>query len=816
MYKDEFWKIVKAQTKHHPVLATSAEALFEIIFFQRPLKLKKDRVGKCSLEPKSTRAKKAWRDYQRFRYLQDINNLAYFEEQTGDWVKLGDKDREKLINLFDKQAKITTTNIKKCLGLSPRGHQLNFEAGTKKFRGDTTTIAIREVMPGWDELSPDSKSRLETDLISYEKKSALKKRLIEHWQFTQESALQLCITEFESEHSELSLKAIRKLLPFLEKGMIYSDARIAAGYGYENITSVVCEKLGRPPQLPNPIVNKGLHELKRVVNAVIKQYGKPSAIRLEMARDLEMNTKRHAAFIKQQTLNERLNQEAQEQYETHVKASGKLGQTKYATRTDRLKYRLWKEQSHQCAYSLRSISLAQLFSSAIEIDHIIPYSVSLNDSYMNKVVCFSSDNQRKGACTPIEAFGETKQWNAIEAAISSWYPKLRAKRDAFYQTLDTYEQSFQSSQLTDTRYISKEALGYLQTLGVDVSTIKGQVTSWLRHIWGMNSLIDANAREKDRADHRHHAIDAAVIACVDRSLYKSIVGSAKQLEKQQSQLRMNDLQIGYRFPDFKKQVQLRLESITIAHATQRKVAGSFHEDTGIGFNDRTGPVYRKDLDAKFTLKNAEKIIDPAVRTLVIEYIEKHNGNSKLAFAPGFFLPHKDGKTPIKRVRVRQSKATLKNMQAKKLAILNKQGIVFKWMTLGNAHHVAIYKKIDSTEYKGDFVSVYHAYQNVMCGLTAFGNKSMKGYEFQYGLHKNDIVTAKSSKDDEQFKFYRLKSIDLSDSRILLEEHTIAKSEKKRNGIFTSVSNLILVHGMQKVEVNAIGQLTYDQADHRSK
>ena len=49
------------------------------------------------------------------------------------------------------------------------------------------------------------------------------------------------------------------------------------------------EKLSQPPETSNPIVNKGMHEVKRVVNAVIKQYGKPDIVRIEMARDLEMN-----------------------------------------------------------------------------------------------------------------------------------------------------------------------------------------------------------------------------------------------------------------------------------------------------------------------------------------------------------------------------------------------------------------------------------------------------------------------------------------------------------------------------------------------
>lgn len=545
MYKEEFWAIIDKQSAFHDVLSIHKEALFEIIFFQRPLKLKKDRVGKCSLEKKNTRSKKAWSDYQRFRYLQDINNLKYFDDQTAQWIALNEQDREKLIELFETESKITITKLKKCLGLGSRGNELNFESGTKRFKGNLTAIAIREVFPGWDTLSQDEKLSLETDLISYEKKSALKKRLIEHWNLPADIAIKLCVTEFEPEHSDLSLKAIRKLLPFLEQGMIYSDARMAAGYGYEVSEKAAQDKLGPPPEIPNPIVSKGLHELKRVVNAIIKHYGKPAVIRLEMARDLEMNTQRYAAFIKQQKKNEKLNKEAQEHYESIVSVNAQSSRSRYASHAERLKYRLWKEQQHVCPYSLQTICQTQLYSSEVEIDHIIPYSYSLNDSYMNKVVCLSAENQIKGNRTPFEAYGTTGKWGEIESAISSWYKNMKPKKEAFFQTADRYEQSFQSSQLTDTRYISKEALHYLATLGIEVTTVKGQVTSWLRHIWGLNSVLDTKASEKDRADHRHHAIDAAVIACVDKSLYNTIVAVAKDLEKRQPQLQIKDLSIDH-------------------------------------------------------------------------------------------------------------------------------------------------------------------------------------------------------------------------------------------------------------------------------
>lgn len=169
-------------------------------------------------------------------------------------------------------------------------------------------------------------------------------------------AVKLCVLEFEPEHSDLSLKAIKKLLPFLELGQIYSEARESAGYSYEHEIEQAQDKLQAPPDIPNPIVMKALHELKRVVNAIIKEYGKPDIIRLEMARDLEMNTKRYKAFTSQQNKNTKLNVEAQSQFEAIAKSNAHLGLSKYTSHTDKVKYRLWKEQENRCAYSNRHIS----------------------------------------------------------------------------------------------------------------------------------------------------------------------------------------------------------------------------------------------------------------------------------------------------------------------------------------------------------------------------------------------------------------------------------------------------------------------------
>lgn len=800
MYKDEFWQIVDSQIQYHSVLEQIKEELFEIIFFQRPLKLKKDRVGKCSLEPKKSRAKKAWLAFQKYRYLQDINSIKVFESYSSQWNDLTQEDRQKLIELFEHDAKPTVSKIKKVLGFS-RNHQLNFEnALNKNFKGNTTAIDIRKALPSWDDFDLNTQIKLEQDLITFESKKALKERLLKHWKFDKETALKLCLVEFEPEYSDLSFKAINKLLPYLEQGMVYSDARVAAGYGYEQKTKIVLDKLPAPPEIPNPIVMKGLHELKRVVNAVIKEYGKPDIIRLEMARDLEMNTKRYKSFTSQQNKNTKLNTEAQNQFANIAKKNAHLGLSKYASHTDKLKYRLWQEQQNRCAYSNQQIALSQLFTSAVEIDHILPFSLTLDDSYMNKVVCLASENQFKGQRTPFEAFGaQEEKWNQIEHSIANWYGKgMAKKRDAFYKSCEDLDKDFITSQISDTRYISREALHYLGLLGADVNTVKGQVTSWLRHAWGMNRIIDEKNSEKDRTDHRHHAIDAAVIACVGRSFYNNLVQVAKDIEKTNSNLKMNDLYLDTFYPNYFTQVQARLNEIIIAHAPMKKITSALHEDTGIGYIEGLGTVYRKNLDERFTVKQIDSIIDKKVRQLVKCHFKKFGSQSKVAFSPENPVMHKDGKTPIKRVRVLQSATNLQSLETSKLGIKDKEGNTFKWMTLGNTHHVEIYQNKKTGKYQTKFVTALEAKQRVNQKLSPI-RASMDESNYLFSLHSNDLVQLEGK------GVYRVQYIDADGKRLMLREHKAAKIDNKLQEIRKSVVVLLKDFNLKLLNVNAIGK-----------
>ncbi|MDP1557776.1 MAG: type II CRISPR RNA-guided endonuclease Cas9 [Nitrosomonas sp.] len=810
MYQDELAQIWQQQNRYFKHLPDDFmldnQGVKKIIFYQRPLKLKKDRVGKCSLEPKNYRAAMARLEVQRFRYLQDINNLQYFERHTDQWLGINDDGKLKLVAYFEHHPKITVTALKNELSLD-KLTKLNLE--TKNLKGNITACEIEAILGNsWDNYSDEKQHALVEDLLSIKKKSALKSRLLNYWKLEPSQAIKLCLLEFEPGHSNHSLKAINKLLPFLKQGLIYSDARAKAGYTYEIKATEQQEKLGTPPETANPIVNKGLQELKRVINAIIKQHGKPDIIRIEMARDLEMNTKRYKENQAQQAKNQQDNEKAVDAYKN-------LNLGNYPNHDDKIKYRLWLEQNNRCAYSGKPIPINAVFTAEVEIDHILPYKKSLDDSYMNKALCFTGENRNKGDRTPKDAWGKNEEkWNQITQEVSRW-KGLDSKVKRFYQTEEELQQrDFISSQLNDTRYIAKLALGYVKQLGCDVTTSKGSTTAWLRHQWGLNNLI-GETDKKERTDHRHHAIDAAVVACVNRGLYKQILTWTKNNEQ--------ELKVTQPYSDFRNELDENLKHLIISHDSQRRLSGGLHEETGAGYIKKHGGlVYRKNLTSDFTEKNAKSIVDDTIKDLVLTHLAKYGNDCKKAFADNVTVYHKNNKTPIKRVRVLQSFTTHKKLEQSKFGVKDKSGIVFKWMSYGNMHHVEILQHKETGKYKGEFVTMMqasHRAKGVKSALNLDGKKQPiikqdHGDEWQFimALHINDLVSVAAENNER--KFYRVQKLGGGyDLTLRLHTESQVKREKSlldsKRMLENSIGNFILELDIKLHKLNAIGIITDD-------
>lgn len=810
MYKEEFSEIWKKQSSYNPKLYNeeTKNELEKIIFSQRPLKLKPDRVGRCSLEPNLPRTRQGRLEFQRFRYWQDINNLSYQDLETGETeIRLSKEQKKKLAEALETKRELTWAKIRSLLGLKKKtSFNLQEVEGKKKgLKGNRTAHDITEVIGDkWNSLSESEQFLLVEDIISYTSKKGLKKRLADHWNFSEEEATRLAVVELEENHANLSLKAIKKILLHLKEGQIYSEAIKTAGYEIAQPKSDNLNSLPSPPWIPNPIVQKALHEIHRVVNAIIRKYGKPSAIRIEMARDLEMNTKRYKQFIARQSENTKANERAEEHYGIIRDKNPHLKLRKNISYQDRLKYRLWEESGKRCTYSGKSIGMTELFTHATEIDHILPYKRTLDNSYMNKVICLSQENREKRNKTPWEAFGGTPRWDQI-LMTSKDFPPPKRKR-ILTKELDDID-DFISNQLNDTRYISREAGKYLKSLGCDISFTKGGATSWLRHQWGLNSLL-GGSEEKNRDDHRHHAIDATVIALTNRSLYQKIVRLIPDSENS-SISPEHGMEVPPQIPELRDDLSQRLDNLIVSHSTKRKLAGAFHEETAYGIkkgtNGKPGVVVRKML-VDMTDRDKEKIVCPAIKRAVELYVWERGGKTKEAMKHLQENPLLHPKTgdKIRRVRVWASETLNRDSYWEHIAPWDKNKIL-RILPYGNNHHVEIIRNCENGKYESRFVNTMEAAKRarrlrepIIC------RDHGKDWEYITYLCINDTV---SIEENRKRNFYRVQKFQPNEKVLVLRLLNAATLKNNNERRLRTIAVLMRDLKMRKESVDALGYLS---------
>lgn len=804
MFKDEFEQLWNSQAAFHPQLKDDAlkADVFEIIFFQRPLKSQKGKVGVCTLEPKRKRAMKGRLAVQEYLLWQDINHLELLDPETRNWNRLTQDQRQTLFDILQQQKSLSWGAAKKTVGVKQtKTVKFNLEESKGKLTGNRVVCALREALPDkWDRYSHEQQQALVEDLLTITDKNALLKRLTGHWALSRKQAYDLTTLELPPGYVSLSVKAINKLLPHLRQGLIYSDARVSAGYGYDKKNGKALSLLPEPPDVRNPVVMKALYEVRKVVNALIKAYGKPEVVRVEMARDMVVPRLRRIEQDKQRKENERLNTEAEEQYRT-------VFPTGQARRDDKIKYRLWKECGNICPYTGKTISIHSLFTSGLwDIEHIFPYGRTLDDSYMNKTLCDAEYNRlHKKGQTPWEVFGDGQnaaEWEQVLQRIKVLpLPKQRRFTTKELGPID----DFIARQLNDTRHIAVAVKNYLGCLGVDVQFTRGGMTADLRYHWGMNSLL-SDSGEKERKDHRHHALDAVVIALTTRSLYMRLQKAAQQREmvKTTTSPQQPRFKIPEPWGSFRQDAEKVLARIVVSHAASRKLSGALHEDTAYGLIQSDGEdtfVYRKPLDGNFDQKQAEQIIDPAVRDVVKKRLTAFGGDPKKAFAlldsnPIYLNLNK--KISIKKVRIAASKVSKDSV----FGLKNRRGDIYKHHKYGNNSHVEILEHIETGKRKGVFVTTLEAARRARILKQPIVQRD-HGPEWRLvmSLAVNDMLQiGKESQPD----FYRVQVVAATNETVWLRHHLAAKLDDNAQRLIKS-PNTLLQLGARKVSVDPIGR-----------
>ena len=797
MFTEEFERIWKAQAKHLPELLTEErqKELRKAIFFQRPLWFDPNTVGRCELEPDCQRAPMYTLLAQRFRLLQKVNDLQ-IEPPGGLPRYLTPEERAKLSNVLELQGDLSFHKSRKVngeavpsvcdlLGL-PKKVTFNLERGGEgKIPGNRTTSQFYAVFgERWLEMSAEEHEQAILDVHGIQNDQALKRRALKHWNLEEKAAEAFREISLEPEYLNHSRKAMEKLLPLLEQGMSYAEARkqaypesFQADDPLPALPALQAEQTRKYlGEIRNPAVARSLTELRKVVNALIRENGKPARIHIELAHELKKPKKARVQISKKNRENETSRKKAGERVKEITGES-------YPSRDDIRRVQLFDECHGQCVYCGENIAGKNFLGreSQVDVDHIIPFSRCLDDSYLNLVVCHSSCNRVKGNRTPFEAFSGERYEQILDRVKEFAGDKTttQAKLRRFLmddEMLKKFLDDFRSRQLNDTAYASKLSAKYLGLLyggGSDVAHDKrifptaGRTTSYFRGLWKLNRILNDGPTtgggrvSKSRDDHRHHAIDAAVIALTDDAMIKRLADAAQR--GQELGKRFGSLEGPW--PNFVDSIRAEIDKIVVSHRVSKKVSGALHEETNYsrpfpvaaissspksGRRSETAATevrVRKPL-AVLTKPEVGKIADPAVRKLVEKKLAELGGDPK-KFADEKNLPSfPSSGVPIKRVRI--NKATPVFSVGK--------GRTARHVTAESNHHLEIFAELDHNgkefEWGGAVIPMHEAYRRLRAREPIIKKDHGEGRLFKFSLAPSEVIECDDKNRGRSFFAYR--------------------------------------------------------------
>jgi CRISPR-associated endonuclease Csn1 len=663
MYLAEFKAIWSAQARHHPTLTEAhAKALERAIFSQRPLKSAKGLIGQCELETKRRRAPLASRPAQRFRVLAAVNNLRIRE--TGKLEReLNDDERAKVLDTLLRDGDKSFTALAELLGFKRRGDaKVTFnleEGGEKRMVGHRTDAKLRKVFgERWDTLSEAERDAVVVDLLQFEKPAALARAGRKRWGLAREAAEAFGELLLEPGYAALSLAALRKILPEMEKGKPFATVRTAAYDAHKPVGEALATL---PPvdralgMLRNPAVERTLTEVRKLVNAIIRRFGKPTFIRVELARDLKRPRVARERMAKENRVREKRREDAVARI---IKETG----VRQPRRSDIERVLLADECCWICPYTGRPFGMHDLLSRnpTIDVEHIWPFALSLDDSFVNKTLCDADENRnRKQRRTPFQAYHGTHKWEEILTRVRRFSSDAgRIKLERFMA--EQLPEGFAERDLQETRMVSVKASEYLRVLygganGVDndgvrrVFTVTGGLAAHLRREWMLDAILSSGRPEtpeqhvlatKNRNDHRHHAVDAAVIALTDQGTVQRLQRAAADASQRGRRL---FAPVELPWQGFGQDLEASIRRINVSHRQCRRISGALHDQsiyskpfaaTAAAKGKKPGAAVehriRKPV-AALSIGEVERIVDPAVRRAVQDALAKA-GTSKPADA----------------------------------------------------------------------------------------------------------------------------------------------------------------------------------------
>lgn len=776
---EEFDKLWAAQARHAPDVLTEdlRDEIATIIFHQRPLKTPE--VGLClftgqhGVPERDKRIPSAHPLNQRRILMETVNNLKV--AARGEPSRpLTREERDQIVHALDNKK-----HTKSLSGMSMKLKAFGKMIKLRPEQSFTLETANRDAIAcdpvraslshpdrfgaRWSTLDSagqwDVVQRIRTVQSDAEHADLVRWFMDVHG-LDRDHAEETANAPLPEGYGRLGLTATTRILAALEADVLTYNAAVAAcGWHHsDGRTGEVLENLpyygeilerhvipgtGDPNdddvkrygRITNPTVHIGLNQLRRLVNRIITVFGRPDEIVVELARDLKLS----------EDQKKDVQRDIKKNTEAAIRRGKKLEEMGVPnTGANRMVLRLWEDlgddvMTRNCPYTGKRISAGMLFDGSCDVDHILPYSRTLDDSFANRTLCLKEANRQKTDKTPWEAWGETEQWEAIAANLKN-LPANKAWRFA-PDAMERFEgeKDFSARALADTQYLSRIARAYLDALydgGDDKShvwVVPGRLTEMLRRHWGLNrvaALTDSDeqtVKAKNRTDHRHHAIDAAVVAATDRGLIKRIADMAKRNELNGAE------EVARSVPPpwegFRDDISAQVTRIVVSHRADHgridpaarksgrdSTSGQLHNDTAYGIGRDGTVVSRKPLaslspnDIAVTKRGAN-IRDVDLQKHLARVTRGLDGKAfeaaLLAFAASPILPDNTDNPYFGLRRVRLAETL---QESARVEVADQEGRPYKAYK-GDSNHCYEIWRLPDGKIKPQVVTTYEAHQS---------------------------------------------------------------------------------------------------------
>lgn len=866
MLMDEFDALLDAQSRFHPgrLSAEVVADLRETIFLQRPLK--PVAVGKCTFVFSEDRLPRALPSVEARIIYEMLNQLRFGEGLTLN-RKLSPEHRDLYAATLMAGRNVTFKQMRKTLKLA-EGVRFSLEdAGKselKDYMARSGKLGGSECFGGrWFELPLNERDQIVLKLIDAEHEQEVTPWLKDTYKLAEEAVKAIEAWSPADGYARLGRTANDKVLAELKSVDLpsYAEAAKRAGwhhsderdgiielplpyygqvlerhvlFGSGNAEHAAEKRYGR---FPNPTAHVALNQLRHVVNKLVQAYGEPSQIVIELARELKQTRE-------QKEEDQRRNRANRTVKDRHRLILAEHKQIEAGENFLRL--RLFEEQVRAgggvalCPFSLKPIAISQLFSSDVEIEHLLPYSRTFDDGAANKVVCLRSANRFKRAKTPYQACSAPDpeaakvfaSWDSIVAAAQGLPSNKRWRfgPDAM-ERYERKERDFLTRQLNETRHLSRMARIYLaKACDPDqVYVTTGQLTAMLRARWGLNSIWRDHNRSaeddsshtsqrqaKGRNDHRHHAVDACTIGAIDRSLLQEMSKRAGRAEIEGLERITAD--VPEPFLGFRDAVLAVIDKVIVSMKPEHGTGGALHEDTAYGLVTNSHEaaiignlIYRKPL-ADLKAGEIDSVRDAHLRKQLQDLVAplrdakgkltKENEKAFEAALTKFSGQSAPGRIQgVRRVRIGKAKTG-------ELHIKNRQtGAVYKALLPGENHHIDIVQMRDGS-WQGFAATVFDVNQK---GWRPEWEVNKLGGKLVMRLHKGDAVEVDDSDGLRRIKFVH--RLEISANRVRLVPHNEGGDVDKRHkddadGLRWDLASFgrLKERNARKVAIDAIGRV----------